>query len=66
MSTSFGRVMVTFRPGFHITVSTPESTGTVTGACTVDMSQFNPSGTADSKLQTAPVVGTKCFHKKIR
>ena len=66
MSTSFARVMVTFRPGFHITVSTPDSTGTVTGACTVDMSQFNPSGTADIKLQTVPVVGTKCFYKKIR
>ena len=25
-----------------------------------------PSGTADSKFQTAPVVGTKCFYKKIR
>ena len=55
--------MITFRPGFHITVSTPDSTWAVTGACTVDMSQFNPSSTADSELQTVPVAGTKCFHK---
>ena len=58
--------MVTFRPGFHITVSTPDSTWAVAGERTVDMSQSNPSGTADNELQTAPVVGTKCFHKRIR
>ena len=66
MSTSFARVMVTFRPGFHISVSSPDITGRVMGACTVEMSQFNPSGTADSKLQAGPVVGTTCFYKKIR
>ena len=60
--------MATFRPDFHITVRTPDSTWAVAGAgaCTVDMSQLNPSGTADCGLQTAPVVGTKCFHKKLR
>ena len=55
-------------PGFYVTVSTPDSTWAVAGAgaCTLDMSQFNPSGTADSGLLTAPVVGTKCFHTKLR
>ena len=55
ISTSFARVIVTFRPGFHITVTTQGNTGAVTGACTVEMCQFNPSSTADSELQTAPV-----------